>query len=70
MDNDKIIDRQGVEVNGVGDAAYGVFDGGNATVSFYKGGTYASIGLTTNQIGASPQKDHAIALARMAASRI
>lgn len=70
LDNDKLIDRQGVEVSGVGDAAYGVFDGGNATVSFYKGAAYASIGLGSSQIGESPQKDHAIALARMAAGRI
>lgn len=70
LDNDKFIDRQGVDVSGVGDAAYGVFDGGNATVSFYRGGAYASIGLGSSQIGASPQRDHAIALARMAAGRI
>jgi hypothetical protein len=70
LDDDKRIDSQGVDVSGVGDAAYGVFDGGNATVSFYKGGTYASIGLGSSQIGAFPQKDHAIALAKMAASRI
>lgn len=67
---DKVIDRQGVDVAGVGDAAYGVFDGGNATVSFYKGDTYASIGLGSNQIGALPQRDHAIALAKTAAGRL
>jgi hypothetical protein len=68
--NDKVVDRQGVDVAGVGDAAYGVFDGGNATVSFYKGESYASIGLGSSQIGASPQKDHAIALAKTAAGRM
>ena len=68
--NDKVIDRQGTDIAGVGDAAYGVFDGGNATVSFYKGDTYASIGLGSGQLEASPQKDHAIALAKTAAGRL
>lgn len=66
----QLVDRQGVDVGGLGDAAYGVFNGGNATVSFSKGDAYASIGLGSSQIGASPQKDHAIALAKTAASRI
>jgi len=70
LENDKLIDGQGLDVSGVGDAAYGVFDGANATVSFYKGGAYASIGVGSSQIGTSPQKDHVLALARLAASRI
>ncbi|MDQ6837147.1 MAG: DUF3558 domain-containing protein [Actinomycetota bacterium] len=70
LENDKVIDRQGVDVAGVADAAYGVFDGGNATVSFSKGDTYVSIGLGSSLIGAIPQRDHAIALAKTAAGRV
>ena len=68
--DDKIVDRQGVDLAGVGDAAYGVFNAGNATVSFYRGDTYASILLSFPETGASAHKDQTIALAKSAAGRI
>ena len=58
-----------VDVVGVGDAAFGQFDGPIATVEFYKGNTLLALSLNVDGASAPP-KDQAITLAKRAASRL
>lgn len=58
-----------VNIPGVGDAAFGTFHGPAAGIDFYKGDIFVAVVLVTGQASAPP-KDQAIALAKMAASRI
>jgi hypothetical protein len=58
-----------VDISGVGDAAFGTFNGPAASIEFYKGDTFVAVVLITARATAPP-KDQAIALAKTAASRI
>lgn len=58
-----------VDITGVGDGAFGIFQGTIAVVTFYKAHTTVSVELARTGQGA-PAKDQATALAKFAATRI
>ena len=59
-----------VDVPGIGDGAFGIFNPTSSLVVFYKGDTFVSIlVLSTQGDTGTPPKDKAVALAKLAAGR-